>query len=275
MVGLFEKVKEAADHILSAASDPPLVGIVLGTGLGNVADIIEIRQTVPYADIPHFAASTVESHSGRLILGTVHGVPVAAMQGRFHYYEGWSLDRVTFPVRALRAAGARTLIINSAAGGLDPRFEAGDVMAVRDHLNLMGVNPLRGMADERLGERFPDMTEAYDAELLARATEAAMDRKIPLKHGVYVGVTGPSLETPAETRMLRMLGGDAVGMSTIPEVIVGVAVGFRILTLAAITNVNLPDCMKPVAIETVIANAGIAAPKMAAIVEDVISGLGR
>ncbi|MEJ2718001.1 MAG: purine-nucleoside phosphorylase [Deltaproteobacteria bacterium] len=189
------------------------------------------------------------------------------MQGRLHYYEGYSLQQTTFPVRVMRGLGAEILVINSAAGGLNPHFCTGDIMAVMDHLNLIGANPMRGVTDERLGDRFPDMSRPYDEELIRFAGDAAMDLKIPMQHGIYAAVSGPSLETQAETRMLRMLGADAVGMSTAPETIVAASIGFRTLALVAITNVNLPGAMKPVSVEQVIANAGLAAPKLAAILE--------
>ncbi len=251
----------------------PEVALILGTGLGQVAERINAVATVPYQEIPHFVLSTVESHKGNLIFGTLSGRRIVAMGGRFHYYEGYSMTEVTLPVRVLRRLGARVLIVVSAAGGLNPAFRPGDIMLVADHINLMGENPLRGFTDERLGTRFPDMSRPYDAELSRSASEAATELQIPLRVGVYVAVPGPSLETRAETRMLRLLGADAVGMSTVPEAIVASQVGFRTLVLAAVTNVNLPDAMEPISVERVIATATQAAPKLAALVEGIVTRL--
>ncbi|MBM3300268.1 MAG: purine-nucleoside phosphorylase, partial [Deltaproteobacteria bacterium] len=236
----------------------------------GVAERIRVDQRIPYEEIPHFSPATVESHKGDLIFGTMAGCDVVAMQGRIHYYEGYTLQQTTLPVRVMRALGARVLFVNSAAGGLNPGFEAGDLMIVTDHINLIGENPLRGLTDPRLGDRFPDMSKPYDMELVCLAEEAAADLKIAVRQGVYVGVSGPSLETRAETRMLRMLGADAVGMSTVPEVIVARQVGFRTLALAVVTNVNIPDAMEPVLTENVIANARRAEPRLAALVEETI-----
>lgn len=267
MDDMYGAVQEAVDFLKRIEDFAPEVAIILGTGLGGVAHSIEVVHRVPYEEIPHFPLSTVEGHKGDLVFGTVAGCRVVAMQGRFHYYEGYTLQQVTLPVRVMRALGARFLFINSAAGGLNPLFRAGDLMIVTDHLNLLGENPLRGLTDERLGNRFPDMTRAYDRELVQTATDVALELRIPVRHGVYVAVSGPSLETPAETRMLRMLGADAVGMSTVPEVIVACQVGFRTMAMAALTNVNLPDCMEPVLIEKVLAGAALAEPKIAALME--------
>ena len=248
----------------------PDAAIILGTGLGGLAERIEVSQVIPYEEIPHFAVSTVEGHKGRLVCGALGGVNVVAMQGRLHYYEGYSLQQVTLPVRIMRELGATVLVINSAAGGLNPDFEAGDIMAVADHINLPGQSPLRGINEPGLGERFPDMSRPYDRELIELAGTAAVELTIPLRRGVYAWAEGPNLETPAETRMLKMLGADAVGMSTVPEVIVATQVKFRTLALAAITNVNLPDAMEPVSVEKVIANAQKAEPKLAALVEEIL-----
>lgn len=267
---MYGAVQQAVDFLKRIEDLAPEVAMILGTGLGGVAHSIEVVHRVPYEEIPHFPLSTVEGHKGDLVFGTVAGCRAVAMQGRFHYYEGYTLQQVTLPVRVMRALGARFLFINSAAGGLNPLFRAGDLMIVTDHLNLLGENPLRGVTDERLGNRFPDMTRAYDRELVHIATDVALDLRIPVRHGVYVAVSGPSLETPAETRMLRMLGADAVGMSTVPEVIVACQVGFRTMAMAALTNVNLPDCMEPVLIEKVLAGAALAEPKIAALMEHTI-----
>jgi len=268
MMDLYDRVAESVGFLHRMGVPKPEVAIVLGTGLTGVAERIDPLVRVPYEEVPHFPGATVTGHGDALLFGTLGGLTVVAMEGRFHYYEGYSLAEATLPVRVCRALGARFLIISSAAGGLNPHFQSGDVMVVTDHINLMAETPLRGQTDERLGVLFPDMSRPYDEELVRIAGEVATHLRIPVRHGVYAAVAGPSLETRAETRMLRMLGADAVGMSTVPEVIVAVQVGFRSLVLAAITNVNLPDAMEPISVERVIANAGIAAPKIAAIVEE-------
>lgn len=270
METLYQSVQDAVRFLRSRSPLQPDAAIILGTGLGGVAGRVQATAKVSYEEIPHFSQSTVEGHKGDLLFGTLGGCNVAVMEGRFHYYEGYTLQQTTLPVRILRELGAELLFINSAAGGLDPSFHAGDVMVVRDHINLMGDTPLRGVSDERLGERFPDMSRAYDSRLMTIAGDVATDLEIPLRQGVYVAVVGPNLETPAETRMLRLLGADAVGMSTVPEVIVANQVGFRTLALAAITNVNIPDKMEPVSVEQVIASAERCGPKIAAILEGIL-----
>jgi purine-nucleoside phosphorylase len=267
MINLHQSVDESVRTLQEKSASRPDVAVILGTGLGGIVESINVTGRVPYNQIPHFPESTVAGHKGDLVFGTLSGCNLVVMQGRFHYYEGYSLQQTTFPVRVMRRLGAEILVINSAAGGLNPHVCTGDVMAIIDHLNLIGANPLRGVTDERLGDRFPDMSRPYDEELIRFAGDAALDLKIPLRHGIYAAVSGPSLETQAETRMLRMLGADAVGMSTAPAAIVAASVGFRTLALAAITNVNVPGAMGPVSVERVIANAGLAAPKLAAILE--------
>jgi len=267
---LFQSVQDAVFFLRSRLPAKPEAAIVLGTGLGGIDDRVQVAVEISYEDIPHFPQSTVEGHRGNLLFGVLGGRNVVVMQGRLHYYEGYTLQQTTLPVRIMRELGAELLLINSAAGGLDPNFQPGDVMVITDHINLMGDTPLRGLSDERLGERFPDMSRPYDRELIGIAGKVATDLRVPLKHGVYVAVAGPNLETPAETRMLRMLGADAVGMSTVPEVIVANQVGFRTLALAAITNVNLPDKMEPVSVQQVIANAERRQPRIAAILEGVL-----
>ncbi len=267
MNNIFQAVEETTNYLRARLDFKPDAAIILGTGLGGLAERIEVTQVIPYEEVPHFATSTVESHRGRLVCGTLSGINVVAMQGRLHYYEGYSLQQITLPVRVMRKLGTAVLVINSAAGGLNPDFQAGDVMAITDHINFPGHSPLRGTNEPELGDRFPDMTGPYDDELIDLADKAAVKLSIPLRHGVYAWVEGPNLETPAETRMLRMLGADAVGMSTVPEVIVATQVKFRTIALAAITNVNLPDAMEPISVEAVIANAEKAEPRLAALVE--------
>jgi purine-nucleoside phosphorylase len=273
MNALYQSVQDAASFLSRAIGSEPEVGIILGTGLGGITDHISVTDRIPYNQLPHFPESTVQGHKGDLVFGTMAGRSVVVMQGRFHYYEGHTLQEATLPVRIMRQLGARFLFVNSAAGGLNPCFNAGDLMIVTDHINLLGDNPLRGVTDERLGDRFPDMSRPYDEELLQKAQEAAQELKEPVKLGIYAAVAGPSLETRAETRMLRMLGADAVGMSTIPEVIVGCQVGFRTLAFAAITNVNLPDAMEPVSVDKVIATATATLPRLAAILAGTLQRL--
>lgn len=265
MNSLYQSVQDAADFLRRTIASRPEVAIILGTGLGGIIDHVNVIDRIPYSEIPHFPESTVEGHKGDLVFGTMAGRSVVVMQGRFHYYEGYTLQDATLSVRIMRELGARFLFINSAAGGLNPHFKPGDLMIVTDHINLLGDNPLRGVTDERLGDRFPDMSRPYDGELLEKAAKAASDLGEPVKSGTYAAVAGPSLETRAETRMLRALGADAVGMSTVPEVIVACQVGLRTLAFATITNVNLPDEMEPVSIHKVIATATAAQARLAAI----------
>jgi purine-nucleoside phosphorylase len=269
----YDAILESANYIRAGIRAQPKIAMILGTGLGGLAEKIDVDSAIPYGDIPHFRLPTVQDHQGRLLIGRLSQQPVVAMQGRLHYYEGYSLYEVTFPVRVLRELGAEVLIISSAAGGLNPVYKPGDVMLVEDHINLTNQNPLRGLSDQRLGDRFPDMSQPYDKKLLELAESAALERKIRLHRGVYVCVPGPSLETRAETRMLKLLGANCVGMSTVPEVITGVQAGFRILVLAAITNVNIPDCMEVISLGQVIANARVAEKKIETIIEEVVSRL--
>lgn len=273
MTDIYQAIQEAVEFLRRRIDFRPDAAFILGTGLGGVADRMEIIDRIPYHEIPHFLESTVEGHKGDLVFGRLADWPVVIMQGRFHYYEGYSMQQITLPVRIMRALGARFLFINSAAGGLNQHFESGDVMIVTDHINFMGENPLRAVTDPRLGDRFPEMCAAYDREMIRVISDAALDLKIPLRFGVYVAVTGPSLETPAETKMFRMFGADAVGMSTVPEVIVARQVGFRTAVLAAVTNVNLPDCMQPISVQDVIATAATIEPKLWLLLEETLSKL--
>jgi purine-nucleoside phosphorylase len=270
---LYQKVQECVQFLRKRIEAVPRAGLILGTGLGEIADRLLNRETIPFDEVPHFQPSTVEGHSGNLVIGGLSGCDAIALQGRFHYYEGHSLDAVTFPVRVFKELGAEILIIVSAAGGLNPQFEPADAMLITDHLNFMGADPLRGVTDDRLGDRFPDMSGPYDKGLIRLAEDSALELNLQLRQGIYVAVAGPSLETRAETRMLRMLGADAVGMSTVPEVIVANQVGLKTLAMVAITNVNIPDCMKCITINNVIANAAKAEPKITAVIQETLRRL--
>ena len=265
-----KEIEESYRSIAKRVKIKPRVGMILGTGLGKLADQVAIRESISYDDIPHFPVSTVEGHAGRLLFGRLAGKNVVIMQGRAHGYEGYSLHRITLPVRVMKRLGIEILLISNAAGGLNPLFSLGDVMVIFDHINLTGQNPLVGPNLDPFGPRFPDMAAAYDRELIRTAEQAAAREKIKLQKGVYAGVVGPSLETPAETRFIRMIGADAVGMSTIPEVIVGIHCGLRILGLSAISNINLPDGMQPATLEEILKHAAVAGKKMGKIVEGVI-----
>jgi purine-nucleoside phosphorylase len=268
-----EAVEAAAEVVRAQFSAAPDVAIVLGTGLGGLAKEIDAQVSISYADIPGFPLSTVESHAGRLLCGTLAGKTVVAMQGRFHRYEGYTLQQATFPVRVLKALGARTLIVSNACGGMNPLWAPGDLMLIADHINFLGDNPLIGANDDRLGARFPDMSAPYDAELRQLACSVATEAKITLREGVYVAVQGPNLETRAEYRMLRALGADVVGMSTVPEVIVAVHGGMRVLGLSIITDQCLPDALEPAELSTIIANAERAEPQLTALVRGVLERL--
>jgi purine-nucleoside phosphorylase len=269
-----KQVDEAATALRDRLPLKPRIGLILGTGLGRLADEIDAEATVEYGDIPHFPLSTVESHQGRLLCGRLGGVPVLALQGRFHLYEGYSAQEITFPVRVLAALGVDTLLISNAAGGMNPQFQRGDLMLLTDHINLQGDNPLIGANIDDWGPRFPDMSAPYDAGLNRMAEEAALARALRLQKGVYVAVTGPNMETRAEYRFLRGIGADAVGMSTVPEVIVGVHQGLRCMAISVITDECFPDALEPVSIEDVIAAAGAAEPHLTALMQAVVEQIG-
>jgi purine-nucleoside phosphorylase len=269
----WDHVQEATRAVRTHWSGTPRVGIVLGTGLGALAQEIEAEAILPYPEIPHFPRSTVESHKGQLVCGTLAGHSVVAMEGRFHLYEGYTAAQVTFPIRVMKELGCRYLIVSNACGGLNPLYRKGDLMVIEDHINLLGHNPLIGPNDERLGPRFPDMIEPYDRALQALAMQAALEENIPAQRGVYVAVTGPNLETRAEYRFLRTIGADVVGMSTIPEVIVAVHCGLRTLGFSIVTDMCLPDALKPVSIEEIIAVANEAEIKLRTIVRRVLERL--
>ncbi|HEY2377150.1 MAG TPA: purine-nucleoside phosphorylase [Gemmatimonadaceae bacterium] len=268
-----ERVDEAAAAVRERFARRPEVAIVLGTGLGRLGAEIDTSVTIEYAEIPSFPLSTVESHAGRLLCGTLAGKTVVAMQGRFHRYEGYTLQQVTFPIRVLHALGARTLVVSNACGGMHPLWQAGDLMLIADHINLLGDNPLVGPNDDRLGPRFPDMSDAYDAELRAVARAVALEAGIQLREGVYVAVSGPNLETRAEYRFLRAIGADVVGMSTVPEVIVAKHAGMRVLGVSIITDMCLPDHLEPATVEKIIAVANGAEPRLTQLVAGVLERL--
>lgn len=270
---LFDRVATAAGVIRKRTSVAPGVGIILGTGLGGLAEQIDVESSIPYEEIPGFPLSTVETHAGRLLLGRLGKCPVVAMQGRFHRYEGYGLAEVTFPVRVLHALGARTLVVSNACGGMNPLWAPGDLVLLSDQINLLGDNPLVGSNDDRLGPRFPDMSAPYDPALRALARAAALELGIVLREGVYVAVPGPSLETRAEYRMLRAMGADVVGMSTVPEVIVANHAGMRALGISIITDQCLPDALEPADISRIIATAGRAEPSLTRLIRALVERL--
>jgi purine-nucleoside phosphorylase len=266
----WEQVQEATRTVRSSWSGKPTVGIVLGTGLGALAREIEAAASIPYPEIPFFPRSTVESHKGQLVCGALAGHQVVAMEGRFHLYEGYTPSQVTFPIRVMKEMGCHLLIVSNAAGGLNPQFEKGDLMVIEDHINLMGVNPLIGPNDDRLGPRFPDLIEPYDRNLQNLALRVALEQNIVAHRGVYAAVTGPNLETRAEYRVLRGIGADVVGMSTVPEVLVAMHAGLKVLGFSIVTDMCLPDALHPVRIEDILAVANEAEAKLRGIVRGVL-----
>jgi purine-nucleoside phosphorylase len=271
MHNTFVQIEEAVAAVRQQWKGTARVGLILGTGLGSVAELIETQAAIPYEQIPHFPRSTTESHAGRFVCGTLQGVPLVAMEGRFHAYEGYSYSQITFPVRVMRALGAGLLIVSNACGGMNPQYAAGDIMVIEDHINLMPGNPLIGVNDDRLGPRFPDMSCPYDRKLIDCALEIARRENFVAHKGVYVAVTGPNLETRAEYRFLRAIGADVVGMSTVPEVLVAVHSGMRVLGLSVVTDLCLPDALKPARIEDILAVAAGAEPKLRKIVVGVLA----
>lgn len=265
-----ERLREAETAVRERTDVVPEVAVILGTGLGKLADAFVDPVAIPYGEIPHMPLSTVETHSGRLIAGRLEGRPAVAMQGRFHRYEGYDLRHVVFPVRLMRLLGAETLVVSGACGGMNPLWAPGDLVLLDDHINLLGDNPLIGPNLDELGPRFPDMSEPYDRALQERAMEAALERGTPLRRGVYVAVPGPSLETRAEYRMLRRLGADVVGMSTVPEVIAARHAGMRVLGITIITDQCLPDALEPADVEEIIRTAAEAEPELTALIRAVL-----
>ena len=271
MQGLYEQIEAAAAAVRAQWSQTPRAGIILGTGLGNVAGDIDSPVTIDYEAIPHFPCSTATSHRGRLVCGTLAGVPVVAMEGRFHQYEGYPLSQITLPVRVMKALGADLLIVSQAVGGMNPLYRAGDVMIIDDHINLMGDNPLIGVNDDRLGPRFPDMSAPYTPELIEVALETARRENIVAHRGVTVAAGGTNMEDPPKKPFLRMGGADVVGMSTVPEALVAVHAGMRVFGLSVITDMCLPDALQAANVEEIIAVAKAAQPKLRALVMGVLA----
>jgi purine-nucleoside phosphorylase len=270
---MWKKIVEATEFIHGQFKQQPEIGIVLGTGLGGLVKDIENQIVVPYEDIPHFPVSTVESHSGKLIFGSLSGRPVVAMQGRFHYYEGYSLNEVTFPIRVMKMLGVKKLLLSNASGGVNPSFDIGDLMIINDHIDLFPENPLVGPNIDELGPRFPDMSEPYDPEMIEKAELIAKENHIVVRKGVYAGLTGPSLETPAEYKYIRTIGADTVGMSTVPEVIVARHMDIPVFAISIITDLGVPGKIKKVNVAEIIAVAMKQEPKMTKIMKELIGSL--
>lgn len=267
---MLKKIKETIEYLERRISVQPEIGIILGTGLGGLVKEIEITQTIPYEFIPNFPVSTVDGHHGQLIFGTMGGRNIVAMQGRFHYYEGYTMQELTFPIRVMRFLGISLLILSNASGGLNPDFEVGDIMIIDDHINLMKDNPLIGQNETEIGTRFPDMSKAYDPELIERALQIGKKEQIPLKRGVYVAVSGPTYETPAEYRYIRVIGGDAVGMSTVPEVIAARHMGLRCFAVSIISDLGVPGKIVEISHKHVIDAASAAEPNMTHLLREML-----
>lgn len=259
---MVEQIAKCLTYVRKKTSFKPEIALILGTGLGNLAKRIKAEKVFAYDELPFFPKTTVQSHSGKLILGELGGKKIAAMEGRFHFYEGYALSEVTFPVRVLREMGAKTLVVSNAAGGLNLGYKKGEIVILTDQINFMGVNPLVGPNEDKLGSRFPDMCEPFSRRLIDLTVKASQEVKIPVKQGVYIGVTGPCLETRAEYRMMRNFGADLVGMSTVPEVIVGVHMGMEILGVSIVTDTCDPDHLEPCNIQEIIKTANEAGPKL-------------
>ncbi len=273
MLDYQDKIAEAVAYIEKKIQEKPFAGLLTGTGLGDSGQSLDVSVSLPYEEIPHFPVSTVQSHFGKFLAGRMAKRPVIVMQGRFHLYEGYSPLAVTFPIRVMQALGVETLLVTNAAGGLNPAFRPGDIMIIKDHINLTGANPLGGPNHDDWGERFPDMTEAYDKRLISLAEDAGRDFAIPLRKGVYAGLLGPSLETPAEIRFLKTIGAEAVGFSTVQEVIAAVHARIKVLGLTVITNVNDPDHPAPASVEGIIEVAKSVAPQVDRIIFSVVGRL--
>ena len=272
-ISLFDRVQKAAKALKKICPKPPKAAVILGTGLGGLAKQIKGAKSLSYDKVPHFPVSTVKSHAGRVVAGKLGGVPVIAFDGRFHFYEGWSAEQITLPVRVAKAMGAEYLFLSGACGGMNPKFRKGDIALLDDHINLMGVNPLIGPNDDRLGPRFPDMCAPYDPDLLDRAEAICMKEGYRAHRSVYVAVAGPNLETRAEYRFLSAVGSDVVGMSTVPEVLVAVHAGLKVFGASIITDMCFPDSLEPAHIDEIIAVANEAEPKVTKLVAKLIAGL--
>ncbi len=274
MLDLFDKINDASEVIRRHWDRKPQVAVVLGTGLGGLVGDIDVEATIEYGDLPHFPQSTAIGHRGRLVCGQLRGVPVVAMEGRFHYYEGYPLKQITLPIRVFRSLGAELLVLSNACGGLNPYFNTGDIMVIEDQINLIGDNPLIGINDDRLGPRFPDMSEPYSQQWVDRAIAIARQHDIEAHKGVFVAVAGPNLETRAEYRFLRMIGADVVGMSTVPETIVAVHCGLKVVGLSVITDMCLPDALGPANVEEIIRVANEAEPRLRQLVGGIVGEAG-
>lgn len=270
---LLERMEEAKSFIRAQISEAPQIGLILGSGLGELAEDIQDAVRIPYESIPHFPVSTVEGHAGQLVTGRLQNKTVIAMQGRFHYYEGYSMQEVTFPVRVMKALGVQQLIVTNACGGMNPAFKPGDLMIIKDHLNLTGANPLIGGNEPALGPRFPDMSRAYTPELLALVHETAQSLGIEVQQGVYAGISGPNYMTPAELTMLRTLGGDAVGMSTVPEVIVASHMSMQVIGISCVTDMAIGEELEPLSHEQVIEVANRTKPRFIKLVKEIVARL--
>ena len=274
MLDLFDKINESVDFIKQKWDGSPKAGIILGTGLGSLVDQIDVAASIDYSEIPNFPKSTATSHKGRLVCGTLNGLSVMAMEGRLHMYEGYPLKEITLPVRVMKAMGADLLVVSNACGGLNPNYKAGDIMMIEDQINLMGDNPLIGINDDRLGPRFPDMCEPYTLSLIERALSVGRKEDLVVHKGVFVAVAGPNLETRAEYRFLRLIGADVVGMSTVPEVIVAVHSGMRVVGFSVVTDMCLADALEPANVDEIIRIAGEAEPRLTKLVTGVLAGEG-
>ena len=264
------QIQQTTDFLKPFVNPTPVVGIILGTGLGGLVNELDIVQSISYGDIPNFAISTVESHNGRLLFGYLNGVPVMVMQGRFHYYEGYSMQQITFPVRVMKRLGIKKLFISNASGGLNPQFQVSDMMVLNDHINLLPEHPLRGKNIDELGPRFPDMSDAYDKNLIDLAMSVSNELGIKLRQGVYAAVSGPTLETKAEYRYLRIIGADAVGMSTVPENIVARHMNLPVFAISVITDLGIPEMVKKISLQDVLNAASIAEPKMTQLIKEMV-----
>jgi len=271
---MLESIQRTTQYIKSRIGDfEPEIGIILGTGLGGLVNEVEVEKQLMYSNIPDFPISTLEFHSGKLIFGTLAGKKIVAMQGRLHYYEGYSMQQITFPVRVMKMLGIKTLLVSNASGALNPAFKKGDLMIIEDHINLQPHNPLIGRNEVELGPRFPDMSEPYRHDMIKKGLEIAKENNITCHQGVYVAVSGPNLETRAEYKFLRIIGGDAVGMSTVPEVIVANHMGLPVFAISVLTDEGFPDTLSPVSVDDILAIAHAAEPKMTLVLKNLIAGL--